>query len=69
VQRGRITERHISARLAQGDVSATNEAGCSASEIKAISGHVSLREVKRYTKAADQDRMGRAAINRLRGAS
>jgi len=54
VQRGRITERHISARLAQGDVSATNEAGCSASEIKAISGHVSLREVKRYTKAADQ---------------
>ena len=45
------------------------EAGCSASEIKAISGHVSLREVKRYTKAADQVRMGRAAINRLRGAS
>jgi hypothetical protein len=27
VQRGRITERHISARLAQGDVSATNGGG------------------------------------------
>jgi len=37
--------------------------------IKAISGHVSLREVERYTKAADQVRMGCAAINRLRGAS
>jgi hypothetical protein len=30
------------------------EAGCSANEIAAISGHTSLREVERYTKAADQ---------------
>jgi integrase len=30
------------------------EAGCSANEIAAISGHASLREVERYTRAADQ---------------
>ena len=40
------------------------EAGCSANEIAAISGHASLREVERYTKAADQARMARNAIER-----
>jgi integrase len=41
------------------------EAGCTAHEIKAISGHKSLREVERYTKAADQERLARAAACRL----
>jgi integrase len=40
------------------------EAGCSANEIAAISGHASLREVERYTKAADQRRMARNAMAR-----
>jgi integrase len=40
------------------------EAGCSANEIAAISGHVTLTEVARYTKAADQARMARRAIER-----
>jgi integrase len=43
------------------------EAGCSAHEIMAISGHKSLREVERYTKGADQKRMARAAMARLGG--
>ena len=43
------------------------EAGCSANEIAAISGHKTLREVQRYTEAVDQERMARAAIGRLRG--
>jgi integrase len=42
------------------------EAGCSANEIAAISGHASLREVARYTAAADQTRMARNAVERLR---
>jgi integrase len=42
------------------------EAGCSANEIAAISGHASLREVARYTAAADQERMARTAVERLR---
>jgi integrase len=40
------------------------EAGCSANEIAAISGHKSLNEVARYTRAADQARMARNAIAR-----
>jgi integrase len=42
------------------------EAGCSANEIASISGHASLREVERYTKAADQARMARNALARKR---
>lgn len=39
------------------------EAGCSANVIASISGHASLREVQRYTAAADQVRMARSAID------
>jgi integrase len=38
------------------------EAGCSAHEIMAITGHESLKEVERYTKAAEQKRLAKAAI-------
>jgi integrase len=38
------------------------EAGCSANEIAAWSGHRTLREVERYTRAADQRRMARNAL-------
>jgi integrase len=41
------------------------EAGCSANVIAAVSGHASLREVQRYTAAADQARMARAAIDTM----
>jgi integrase len=42
------------------------EAGCSASEIAAISGHKTLKEIERYTKAADQERLARSAMARIR---
>jgi integrase len=38
------------------------EAGCRANEIAAISGHVSLAEVQRYTRDADQRRTAMAAM-------
>ena len=38
------------------------EAGCSANVIASISGHTTLREVERYTKAADQERMARPGM-------
>src|SRR6266571_3433587 len=44
------------------------EAGCSASEIMAVSGHKSLSEVQRYCAAADQARMARAAQAKSRNA-
>jgi hypothetical protein len=40
------------------------EAGCTVHEIAAISGHASLHEVERYTKAADQMKLARAAMER-----
>jgi integrase len=40
------------------------EAGCSASEIASISGHRTLKEVSRYTSAADQERLARNAMKR-----
>jgi integrase len=39
------------------------EAGCSEKQIAAISGHLSLSEVQRYTKGADQARLARDAMN------
>jgi hypothetical protein len=41
------------------------EAGCTPHEIAAISGHISLAEVQRYTKAVDQVRLARAARAKL----
>jgi integrase len=42
------------------------EVGCSANEIAAISGHLTLKEVERYTRAADQLRLARNAMARVR---
>ena len=41
------------------------EAGCSASVIAAVTGHKTLREVARYTAAADQLRLARRGIEAL----
>jgi len=41
------------------------EIGCSASQIASITGHASLAEVQRYTKAADRKRMAREAMKKL----
>jgi integrase len=42
------------------------ESGATEKEIAAWSGHKTLREIERYTKAADQKRLARAATNRIR---
>ena len=41
------------------------EAGCTVHEIQAISGHVSLKEVERYTKGVEQKRLANAAMHRV----
>jgi integrase len=41
------------------------EAGCTEKEIGAISGHKTLRMLQRYTEAADQEHLARAALERL----
>src|SRR5262245_60445197 len=42
------------------------EAGCTAHEIAAITGHASLKEVARYTRGADQRRLAEAAMNKVK---
>lgn len=42
------------------------EAGCSALQIGAITGHKTLREVSRYTAAADQERLARDAMKLIK---
>ncbi len=39
--------------------------GCSAHQIAAVTGHATLAEVQRYTKAADRKRMAREAMKKL----
>ena len=41
-------------------------AGCSTDQIKAVTGHKSLSEVARYTKAANQARLARQAMSMVR---
>ena len=43
------------------------ELGCTAHEIMAITGHESLKEVERYTKAAEQKRLAKSAMRKLEG--
>jgi integrase len=41
------------------------EAGATTKQIQAVTGHASLREVERYSKGAEQERLARAAVSRL----
>ena len=43
------------------------ELGCTAHEIRAITGHESIQEVQRYTKAAEQKRLAKSAMRKLEG--
>ena len=43
-------------------------AGCSSDQIKSITGHRSLAEVAHYTRAADQQRLARQALDMQLGA-
>jgi hypothetical protein len=49
----------------KGVTDTTADAGCTAHEIAAISGHRTLAEVERYTRKADQQRLARSAMERV----
>lgn len=42
------------------------EAGCTTFQIQAVTGHVSLKEVENYTRQADQLRLAREAMEKMR---
>ena len=59
--------RHCSAHgLRKAAARRLAEAGCTAHEIAAITGHASLKEVARYTEAADRKRLAVSAMAKVR---
>ena len=59
--------RHCSAHgLRKAAARRLAEAGCTAHEIAAITGHASLREITRYTKAVDQKKLAAAAMEKVK---
>ena len=62
-----LPDRCVTHRLRKAASRLLAEAGCSANEIAAITGHTTLNEVARYTKTAEQRHLARKAIGRLKG--
>ena len=65
IARAGLPERCVTHGLRKAAARRLAEAGCSANEIAAITGHATLVEVSRYTKAAEQKGLARTAIQRL----
>ena len=61
-----LPERCVTHGLRKAAARRLAEAGCSANEIAAVTGHATLAEVSRYTKAAEQKGLAKAAVERLR---
>ena len=62
-----LPERCVTHGLRKAAARRLAEAGCSPNEIAAITGHATLAEVARYTRAAEQRRLAEAAMERLAG--
>ena len=60
-----LPERCVTYGLRKAAARRLAEAGCSANEIASITGHETLKEVQRYTKAAEQRKVAVAAMARL----
>jgi integrase len=59
--------RHCSAHgLRKAAARRLAEAGCTMHEIAAVTGHASLSEIQRYTKAADQKRLALSAMEKAK---
>jgi integrase len=65
IERAGLRARCVTHGLRKAAARRLAEAGCSTNEIAAITGHATLSEVSRYTKAAEQGRLAKAAIHRL----
>ncbi|MFT3731110.1 MAG: tyrosine-type recombinase/integrase [Hyphomicrobium sp.] len=64
-----LAERCVTHGLRKAAARRLAEAGCSANEIASVTGHATLEEVARYTKAAEQKKLAHAAMNRLTNSS
>lgn len=60
-----LPRRCVSHGLRKAAMRVLAESNATANQIASISGHKTLKEVERYTKAADQKTMARAAMNKV----
>ena len=65
IEKAGLPERCVTHGLRKAAARRLAEAGCTANEIAAITGHATLAEVSRYTKAAEQRKLAQAAMRRL----
>ncbi len=65
IERAGLAKRCVTHGLRKAAARRLAEAGCSANEIAAITGHATLKEVARYTRAAEQKKLAKSAIARL----
>lgn len=66
IERAKLPEECVSHGIRKAASRRLAEAGCTAHEIASITGHKSLAEVERYTRAASQQALSLAGIAKLR---
>jgi integrase len=67
IRAAELPPRCVSHGLRKAAMRRLAEEDATAKQIASISGHKTLKEVERYTKAADQKKLARAAMDKLRG--
>src|SRR6185503_1699168 len=60
-----VSKRWVSHCLRKAAMRVLAESDAMANQIASISGHKTLKEVERYTKAADQKKMARVAMGKV----
>ena len=65
IERAGLPDRCVSHGLRKAAARRLAEAGCTAHQIASITGHKTLSEIERYTKAAEQRRLAHAAMAQL----
>ncbi|GAC1511426.1 MAG: hypothetical protein NVS1B6_17940 [Steroidobacteraceae bacterium] len=65
IKQAELPSKCVSHGLRKASMRRLAEAGATANQIASISGHKTLKEVERYTKAADQRTMARAAMGKV----
>ena len=67
IKQAGLPSRCVSHGLRKSAMRRLAEADGTANQIASVSGHMTLKEVERYTKAADQKKLAKAAMQKLRG--
>jgi integrase len=67
IELARLPETGVPHGLRKAAARLLAEAGCSVKEIQAVTGHASLSEIERYTRAVEQSRLADSALARFAG--